>query len=278
MPGKEPEPITTTEMTRLILSCGVSALIGRLSSGSGLWPVVILALLLSVIWLWHSKKGIEIFKRFLSVRLFRLVGFLLPVILVPLILFIGPNRYVIFGSPRLRGVVTGMLVPISDFSWATNGTIVTTLLEEKETDGDSVMKVSMALRGDKPYADAGWSMDLFRWSWLKLKLTHNPWFQGKHKISFYIRGEKGGEKVGVSMKSDRELSSPSGVASDEEKVSLDSIGVSVTTNWQQVSVPFHRFYNVDPRRIRNVAFYTDASLMKSVGDSQIIYLRRIAFQ
>jgi len=148
----------------------------------------------------------------------------------------------------------------------------------KDADGDAVMKIEVTLRGDKTCADAGWGLDLLGWDWLKLSVTHKPWFRGKKEVSFYIRGENGGEKIGISMKSDREFKGPSGAASDEEKVPLDSLGFSIDKNWKQMRVPLYRFYNVDRRTVRNIAFYTNSILMASIGDFQVIYLKRITFQ
>jgi hypothetical protein len=138
------------------------------------------------------------------------------------------------------------------------------------------MKVEMTLRGDKPCADAGWGIELLRWDWQSFTTTYDLTLASRGGVRFYIRGEKGRENVGISMKSDRETPSPSEAESDEEKVPLNLLGVTITQAWQQVSVPFAKFNNFDKRRARNVAFYSDTS-MKTFGDSQVFYIKRIEF-
>ena len=187
-------------------------------------------------------------------------------------IYVGQSS-VISGTPRLRGLVKGIRVPAADFSWATNGRVVADPIIDDEA---KVMKVAMSLRTDKKCADAGWAVDLIRWDLLN-GATYDSQIGGRNGVRFFIRGEEGGERVGMSMKSDRTYPSPGSAASDEEKVDLDSLGIKITREWLRVQIPFARFSNFNPHRARNIAVYTDAGLVRLGGESQVILIKDLTF-
>ena len=178
------------------------------------------------------------------------------------------------GAPRLRDVVSGISVPTFDFSWATNGSVTVRPIAES---GMTVLEMSMVLRGDTP-GDCGWGIDLMRWSWLSLSQTrYETQLAERQGFSFYVRGARGGETIGVSLKSDRLPPDATASSSDEERISLAALGYAVTTSWQEVRVPFARFTSFETHRPRNIAIYTDAGMTKSLPYSQTIYIRNISF-
>lgn len=259
------------DIVLLILGAAIGYVISLFITG----PLTIVPALLLVVMSWGAIV-VPLLKRHLPKYPFVVLSTVFLVIMLAVVLTVyAVKTPYFFGTPRLRGLVHGIRVPASDFSWSTNGAVLATPI--LESGSVPMMKVDMTLRGDKPCADAGWGIDLIRWDWSTFTTTYDPSLLSKAEVMFYVRGETGKEKIGVSMKSDRDIPSPSGAESEEEKVPLSSLGVTVTQHWQRVSVPFARLYSFDKHRTRNLAFYTDADLMKSVGDSQTIYLRDITF-
>lgn len=200
-------------------------------------------------------------------RMAHVLFFLIVVLTASYYVEKSPN---ILGSANLRGLVSGIDVPLSDFSWATNGRV----RASRSDCGGGSMRIDISLRGDKPYGDAGWGMDLLRFNYLKLKLDYNASFASIECVEFDILGENGGENVGISMKSDREPPSASGAWSDEEKVPLRSLDAK---NWRHECIPLVRFANFNKLRARNVAFYTDRSLRNNPNSDIIFYVKNIAF-
>lgn len=237
-------------------------------------PVIIIPLIPLIVLAWVYVI-VPLLRRAFTKRMYKILSPTLLILMLVVVIgaYVQKTPY-FFGAQNLRGIIGGISVPSSDFTWATNGSVLVTPV--RKTGDTAVMKVEFTLRGDKT-GDAGWGMDLLQWDWLKFTTTYDSSLWSKEGVSFFIRGEKGGEKIGISMKSDRDISSPSNTASDEEAIPLSSLNVNITTDWQKVHVPFAKLYNFDKRRARNVAFYTDSDMMKGVGESEIIYLKNITF-
>lgn len=183
--------------------------------------------------------------------------------------YVQKSPYVL-GSPNLRGLVVGGIpVPSSDFRWATNGEVRAT----RAYGGGRGMRIRMVLR-DQENCDAGWGMDLLRFNFRKFRVDYDPRFALMEEIEFDISGENGGERIGISMKSDRVGSSGITVSSDETRVPLS---VKLTKRWQQVNVPLTQFARVNMNSVRNIAFYTDSSLGGTLTEPITVYVANIRF-
>jgi hypothetical protein len=191
---------------------------------------------------------------------------------------VGGQTWRRYEQRRLSNVAIGdMPTPPSSFSWATNGSVSATSASPTESGDRPAIKLEMTLRGDKPSGDAGWGLELLKEAplfILRNRYDYDQWFATKHEISLFIKGARGGERLGVSLKSDRVEPSPSAAGSDEERVVLSQ---GIETTWKEVRIPLDRFFNADRGRLRNVAFYVDQNLAAGAL-SQVVFLRDVTFR
>lgn len=219
--------------------------------------VVLVSLVVSLIWQPNFLNTFSNLPRKNKFRFFiqlTLTSFILFLLLTAISLW--PFSYSKFNTHEAEILFpqAAELGPVLIQTYASNGEAHYSFHTETPINGpDGYVKVTLKANNRYVENNAGWVMFLLKGSDIS----------SYKQLRFRIKGEQGGEIIGIKAKDAK---------GRESYLMLDEhyLANGVTNDWQQVSIPFEDFGDVDFSLIDNFSFFTTGDLAET--RPQIIYL------
>ena len=97
-------------------------------------------------------------------------------------------------------------------------------------------------------------------AWGKINLAQTTDFSKYTSLTFWVRGEKGGEKFKIYLRSDTD--DPAGTPAKENRPDINNFLLNnITTEWQQAVVPIREISKgINPKLINHIQFQTESEL------------------
>ena len=146
--------------------------------------------------------------------------------------------------------------PVFIRTFATNGSVNYRFHATVESGGpdQGYSEIQFRLFGRDPNYNGGWV----------IYLTRGANLSRYNELRFLIRGEHGGEKIGVKAKDAR------GVEVEVPYEDLLLPQQDITTDWQEVKVPFDYFGQVDFSLMENFSLYVTGEMIGTVPETVLV--------
>jgi hypothetical protein len=222
--------------------------------------IVMMAAIALTVWLWESRPFVRFRDSYRNDR-WRLFGKLLLSLLIP-ILFAATVAFLI--SPgQVQDTEAEALFPqatelgaVFIRAFATNGKVDCPFSEDTPVGGPhGYVKITLQTYGTTVNQNAGWVMSFIRGADMS----------DQKQLRFLIRGEFGGEKIGIKIKDAHGVEIA--LMLDGQSYLRDN---KITTDWQEASIPLSHFGNVDFQVVDSLTLFTDGSI--SLTKPQTIYV------
>jgi hypothetical protein len=219
---------------------------------------VVIAILIALIW--HSEVYPSLRRLYLEKRRVLVLklssSMVVPIPLIVVLVFLVSPEWSKNNDAEKLFPQAAVLGPVRMSSYATNGEVSYSFRDEAPQFGpNGFVTITFRTYGTTMDNNCGLVLFLLRGSDLR----------EFKQLRFYIRGESGAERIGIKAKDANGVEVP--LMLDQGPYLTEG---TISTHWQEASVPFSHFGNVDFGLMDNFSFFTRGDLAKTIP--QTIYV------